>query len=632
MTAALLALLAGLAAVLLALAGAGVLLPRRSGALIRLGTAGLCAVGAGLVLFALLAGVTPATLGLPFGPPGGALALDPLAALFLLPLLVSGGAAAMATRPSPGLPAVLAALVLTLLAGDAFTLAFGLGLGAVLGWGPKLLHRQRAVPAAARRGLIAAVAAAASLVAALALVSPAFAALRAAPPEGWRATGVLVLALLGGGILMGLAPLHRLPVRLQRAAPAEPAALLSPLSAMLGIYLLIRIVFDCCGPGQPLWWGVPLLVLGALTAVAGGLQAAEQPSLEPIIAGFGVQQAGLAAVGLGVALMARAEDLPALAAPAVAATLLQAGVMALGQVLGLLCAAAVHEGAGSRRLDRLGRLIQPMPITSLCLMAGCLAFVALPPGPGFAAFWLVAQSVLAAARLGGPTVQGLLVLVVALLGLSAGLAATAAVRLIGVACLGRPRTPRAAAALEARPPARWAMGGLAVVLALMGLLPGVVLRLADPALRALTGSGMASRADALAVTASTAMPGYAALPLAAALALGGGAAFRLLRRLAPAGRRDAPGWTGGFAAPPPWLPFGDPVTQAGPAGFAHALVGSVASLARADAWRIAAITRLRRFVGHPGLAVHAGDPRRAVLLLLVVIGVVLVALAAGVAP
>ena len=130
---------------------------------------------------------------------------------------------------------------------------------------------------------------------------------RAAPPEGWRATGVLALALLGGGILMGLAPLHRLPVRLQRAAPAEPAALLPPLSAMLGVYLLIRIVFDCCGPGQPLWWGVPLLALGALTAVAGGLQAAEQPSLEPIIAGFGVQQAGMAAIGLGVALMARAD-------------------------------------------------------------------------------------------------------------------------------------------------------------------------------------------------------------------------------------------------------------------------------------------------------------------------------------
>jgi formate hydrogenlyase subunit 3/multisubunit Na+/H+ antiporter MnhD subunit len=632
MTAILLMLLAGLAAVLLTLAAAGVMWPRRSSELVRFGTAGLCAVGELLALLTLVADGPPAALAFLVGPPGAVLALDPLAALFLLPVFLAVGAAAIATRASPGLPAVLAPMVVTVLAGDAFTLAFGLSLGAILGWGPQRLRRQHAAAAAGRRELSAAVAAAASLVAALALISPGFAAVRAVPPESWRATGVLLLALLAGAILVGLTPAHRLPMRVKRVAPAESVALLSPLSALLGIYLLVRIVFDCCGPAQPPWWGFPLLALGALTAVAGGLQAVGQRALEPIIAGFGVQQAGVAAIGLGVALIARAEDQLALAALALAGTLLQAAVMALGQVLALLCAAAVHEGAGSRRLDRLGRLIEPMPVTSVCLMAGCLAFTVLPPGPGFAAFWLVVQSVLGAVRLGGPLVQGLLILAVALLGLSAGLAATGAVRLIGVACLGRPRTPRAAAAQEARRPARWAMGGLAVVLALVGLLPGVALRIAEPALRALTGSGMASRADALTVTVSTGTPGYAALPLAAVVTLAGGAAFWLLRAVAPAGRRDAPGWRGGFAAPPPWLPFGDPVTQAGPADFAGMQFGSASALRRADAWRIAAIGRLRRILERPRWVVHAGDPRRAVLLLLGVIAVILAVLAAGVAP
>ena len=634
MTAIILPLLAGLAAAMLALAGAGPILPRRSGALVGFGTAGLCAIGAVLALLAVLADPTPASLAVPLGPPGAVLALDPLAALFLLPLFVAGAAAAIATRASPGLPAVLAPLVVTVLAGDAVTLAFGLVLGAVLGWGPPLVRRQQAPRAAERRGLVAAFAAAASLLAALALVSPDFAMVRATPPDGWRAAGVLALTLLGAAILAGLTPLHRLPVRLQRAAPAEPAAMLPPLVAMIGVYLLVRILFDCCGPGQPLWWGVPLISLGALTAVAGSLQAIEQGSLEPVIAGFGVQQAGMAVTGLGVALAARAADLPALAALALAATLLQAGVMAFSQVLALLCAAAVRAGAGSRRLDRLGRLIQPMPATTVCLMAGCLAFAALPPGPGFAAFWLVVQSLLAAVRLGGAVMQAVVVLVVTLVGLSAGLAATAAVRLIGVACLGRPRTPRAAAAQEAPRPACWAMGGLAAVLVLVGLLPGAALRLAEPALQALTGSGMAARADAVAITGSAAMPGYAALPLAALLAVAGGAAFWLLRLRHPtlAGRRDTPGWTGGFAAPPPWLPFGDPVTQAGPAGFARALTESVAALRRADSWQVPLLGRLRRSVRRPGWAVHAGEPRRAVLALLGVIAAVLTVIAAGVAP
>ena len=268
-------------------------------------------------------------------------------------------------------------------------------------------------------------------------------------------------------------------------------------------------------------------------------------------------------------------------------------------------------------------------------MAGCLAFAALPPGPGFAAFWLVAQSVLAAVRLGGPAVmQAVLVLVVALLGLSAGLAATAAVRLIGVACLGRPRTPRAAAALEAPAPRRWAMGGLAAVLALIGLLPGAALRLADPALQALTGSGMAARADAVAITAQRRHARLCGPAARRCAGLAGGAAFWLLRLRHPTrrGRRDTPGWTGGFAAPPPWLPFGDPVTQAGPAGFARALTGSVAALRRADAWQVPLLGRLRRSVRRPGWAVHAGEPRRAVLVLLGVIAAVLAVIAAGVAP
>jgi hypothetical protein len=164
-----------------------------------------------------------------------------------------------------------------------------------------------------------------------------------------------------------------------------------------------------------------------------------------------------------------------------------------------------------------------------------------------------------------------MVAVVALLmALAVALAATAAVRLVGVAFLGRPRSPRAAAADEVGRPTQAAMIALAALSGLIGLFPGAVLALAAPALRLLTGSDMSGRAG-LVLSPQLHAPGY--WPLAVAVLLGLAAAFAvwLLRTRAVQGHRRGPAWDCGFGAPPPWLPFGDPATQYGPASFSQPL-------------------------------------------------------------
>jgi hypothetical protein len=99
-----------------------------------------------------------------------------------------------------------------------------------------------------------------------------------------------------------------------------------------------------------------------------------------------------------------------------------------------------------------------------------------------------------------------------------------------------------------------------------------VLRLvADPVIQSLTGINLGPRASVLAITPSAAAPGYTALPLAALVGLAGGMAFWLLRRRTTPPERVGPAWNDGFAPPPPWLPFGDPVTQSAGAGFLPAL-------------------------------------------------------------
>jgi NADH:ubiquinone oxidoreductase subunit 5 (subunit L)/multisubunit Na+/H+ antiporter MnhA subunit len=204
-----------------------------------------------------------------------------------------------------------------------------------------------------------------------------------------------------------------------------------------------------------------------------------------------------------------------------------------------------------------------MPCTSAALAAGILALSALPPGLGFASLWLLFQSVLSAPRTGGLLSQLPLVLTVLALAVSAALATAASVRLIGIAVLGRPRSPRGSGAQESKSPIRTILLTLGGVSLLAGVLPAQVLKLlADPAIRALTGVPPGKFA-ALSMFSNSSS--YLALPVLALVALATGAVILASRW----SRRE--GKTGGIWAdgmPPSYgLPFGEPAAQSTGAGF-----------------------------------------------------------------
>jgi formate hydrogenlyase subunit 3/multisubunit Na+/H+ antiporter MnhD subunit len=550
------------------------------------GMLAVCAAGAVLALGYLAEGAPHQAVSLPLGFPGMAsiLALDGLSGFFLLLLMLTGAAASCAAMTekaatAPFLPVFIGAMALTLLAGDAFSLVFGFEL-------MSLASFALVVNGSRPAGLLyigMAALGAVCLIAALGLLSGAgldFAQMRAYPPEGFRAGVVLLLVLIGAGSKAGLAPLHVWLPPAHAAAPAHVSALMSGAMTKVAIYVLIRLVFDLCGPAQPLWWGVPLLVTGAASAVLGGLRATMEDDLKSVLACSTIENIGLIVIGLGLALSARAVDLTPLAALAMGGALLHALGHAMFKSLLFLGAGSVQHGAGTRRLNLLGGLIHRMPVTTGCVLLGGACLAALPPSAGFAGEWTLFQAVLSAPRLGGLGMQIVVCVVAALMALAAALAAAAAIRLIGVAFLGRPRSPRAAAAEEAGFPLRAGMMGLAAIAALVGLFPGGVLGLAGPVMRMLLGGDLSDRAGLFLISpqseaGATTMPGYAALGIAVLLGLLGAATYALVRRHAElhgtAGHREAPAWDCGFGAPPPWLPFGDPVTQYGGPSFAQPL-------------------------------------------------------------
>jgi hypothetical protein len=210
-----------------------------------------------------------------------------------------------------------------------------------------------------------------------------------------------------------------------------------------------------------------------------------------------------------------------------------------------------------------------MPITGWAMLLGAACLAGLPPTTGFASEWMLFQAVLASVRLGGLGLQIFVCVLAAAMALATALAASAAVRLIGVALLGRPRSQQAAVATEAGPPMRWALLSLVALVVLIGLFPGAVIGLAEPALLLLANTSFADRVGVLGLAPAVQVPGYAPLGIAALLVLAAIGLVFALRARAVGGHRIGAPWECGLPPAPAWLPFGDPLTQISGGGFAQ---------------------------------------------------------------
>jgi len=478
-----------------------------------------------------------------FGLPGQGMhvRVDALSLLFLAILVPQVAASAIAGMGrSVTFWVFIAGMVCALLAADAFTLIFGFELMSAASW--LLVLRGDRGPASLYVGI--AMFSAACLVPALFL------------PAGSLA---FVLVLLGAGAKAGLAPLHFWLPRAHPAPPAGVSAVMSGGMVKVALYVIIRYGFVEYGAAAQPWWGAALIAAGAASVLLGSLRAMLEVELKTLLAGSTVEHVGLIAVGLGVALRAKAMGDPALAALALQAALLCAVAHGLFKPLLFLGAGAVKAATGTTSLDWLGGLMRGMPRAGGLMLVGAAGMAALPLGPGFAPEFLLLHAVIGAAGTGGILARIGFTALLAALGLSAALALGAAVRLVGIGWLGRPRSLHAAAAGEAARPVLAGMALLAACCVPVALAPGFVLALMRPVILLLVPA------------AQPAPLAYAPLWLAVLVFGPAAAAFLLLQKFARRGACEVPVWNGGFGRPPSWLPFGDPLTQPSATGFAAPL-------------------------------------------------------------
>jgi hydrogenase-4 component B len=288
-------------------------------------------------------------------------------------------------------------------------------------------------------------------------------------------SGVFVLALVAFGSKAGIVPLHVWLPRAHPAAPAHVSALMSGVMIKLGIYGLVRVVFDFMS-GGPAWWGGLLLAAGSASALLGVLYALMEHDLKRLLAYHSVENIGIILIGLGAGAILHQSGLPALATIGFAGALFHTVNHACFKSLLFLGAGSVMQQTHTCNMEEMGGLIKRMPHTALCFLVGSVAIAALPPLNGFASEWLIFQSLLAGTSIPRPEIAVGFPIAVGMLALTSGLAAACFVKAFGISFLALPRSDHAAHAQECH----WSMRAMMMVLAggcvILGLAAPMVIR------------------------------------------------------------------------------------------------------------------------------------------------------------
>jgi len=205
----------------------------------------------------------------------------------------------------------------------------------------------------------------------------------------------LAMFIVGFGLKAALVPFHAWLPDAHPSAPAPISAMLSGvLIKALGVYALIRIIFNIFGISVPIGW--ILVTLGVLSMVIGVFLAVGQWDFKRLLAYHSISQMGYVVLGVGIGAVVLAEGRdPACASLAILGGLFHLMNHSVFKSLLFLTSGSIEIATGTRQLKQLGGLAEKMPVTrTMCTIASA-AIAGIPP---FNGFWSKLLIVLAAVK------------------------------------------------------------------------------------------------------------------------------------------------------------------------------------------------------------------------------------------
>lgn len=360
---------------------------------------------------------------------------------------------------------------------------------------------------------------------------------------------VFLLAFIGFGCKAGMVPFHSWLPQAHPAAPSNVSALMSGGMIKIGVFGIVKVGLDLLSAsGCEPWWGIVVLVFGAVSSVLGVVYALAEHDIKRLLAYHSVENVGIILLGVGAGFIGVGLGQPVLAAVGLMAGFYHLLNHAVFKGLLFFGAGSVLFSTGTRNMEKMGGLARVMPVTAMCFLIGSLAISAIPPLNGFVSEWFTYQSLFDAAFAGDPIVKVFAAFGAVALALTGALAVTCFVKAYGVTFLSAPRSEAAAQAREAGAPMKAGM----ILLAGVSVLLGIGAPWVAPAMEHIASATLAAPSATVALGATLVNPELGSLvspPLLAVLLIAFVAVPIALRALLGKGgrgvRKDP--WACGYA-------------------------------------------------------------------------------------
>lgn len=195
------------------------------------------------------------------------------------------------------------------------------------------------------------------------------------------------LFLAGFGLKAALVPFHAWLPDAHPSAPAPISAMLSGvLIKSLGVYALIRVLFNVLGVAVPGQAFGPLIVLGILSMMVGVVLALGQWDMKRLLAYHSISQIGYVILGIGIGTPL-----------AIMAGLFHLFNHSIFKSLLFLDSGALEHATGTRDLRRMAGVGRRLPVTSGTTLIASMSIAGIPP---FNGFWSKLLIIVAAVRAG----------------------------------------------------------------------------------------------------------------------------------------------------------------------------------------------------------------------------------------
>jgi hydrogenase-4 component B len=203
---------------------------------------------------------------------------------------------------------------------------------------------------------------------------------------------LLLVFFIAFGTKAGMYPLGVWLPAAHPAAPASVSALLSGVMIKIGVYGLLRVfIWMLPVSSAASAWGVVIAVFGILSMVMGTLRALGEHDCKRLLAQSSIGQMGYILLALGLSLIFMTSN-PLFGIIALVGCLYHILNHACFKSLLFFNTGSLLFRTGTRDLDRMGGMIQLMPVTAGCAIVGALSIAGIPPFNGFVSKWLIYQS------------------------------------------------------------------------------------------------------------------------------------------------------------------------------------------------------------------------------------------------